>query len=272
VQEQRLNSYKKKAIEQAIDQATGEWIITTDADCIVPKDWVKTFAAFISEKNALLVAAPVKFINTGSFVSIFQCLDFMTLQGITAASVNNNFHSMCNGANLAYNKDAFKEVDGFAGIDNIASGDDMLLMHKIYKKYPDQVKFLLSQQVITETKPMPDWKSFFNQRIRWASKADKYDDKRILAVLIGVYLFNLSLLLLPVLSIWYPSALYYWLILLIIKTIVELRLIVPVARFFGETRLLWWFPIMQPAHIVYTIIAGWLGKFGKYKWKGRVVK
>ena len=40
---------------------------------------------------------------------------------------------MCNGANLAYERKAFYEVNGFTGIDHIASGDDMLLMHKIWK-------------------------------------------------------------------------------------------------------------------------------------------
>jgi cellulose synthase/poly-beta-1,6-N-acetylglucosamine synthase-like glycosyltransferase len=272
LQGEQLNSYKKKAIELAIKQAKGDWILTTDADCFVPPNWIKTFAAFIELKQAVFVAAPVKFINTGSFVSIFQCLDFMSLQGITAASVNNNVHSMCNGANLAYDKKVFFEVDGFAGIDNIASGDDMLLMHKIYLQHPEKVKFLLSHDVISETLPMPDWKSFFNQRIRWASKADKYDDKRIFAVLACIYFFNLSFLLLPFAALWYEQAWLLWLILFIGKTFFEMRFLFPVAKFYNETKLLWWFPVMQPFHIVYTIIAGWLGKFGTYKWKGRQVK
>ncbi len=267
-----LNSYKKKAIEYAIEQSAGDWIVTTDADCKVPLNWLNSFNAFIHTRNSVLVAAPVKFTNVGSFVSVFQCLDFMTLQGITAASVHHNFHSMCNGANLAYNKRAFNEVGGFAGIDNIASGDDMLLMHKIFKKFPARVNFILSVEAVVETLPMPTWKAFFNQRIRWASKADKYDDKRILWVLVFVYLFNLSFIVVPVLSIWYSPVLLIWLAMLGAKTLIELRFIYPVALFFKQQQLLWWFPLMQPFHILYTIIAGWLGKFGKYTWKGRTVK
>ena len=118
----------------------------------------------------------------------------MTLQGITGASVYKKFHSMCNGANLAYEKKVFLEVDGFTGIDNIASGDDMLLMHKIYNKYPGKVMFLKSANAIVRTKPMETLKEFFNQRIRWASKADKYTDKKIITVLMIVYLFNLYVL------------------------------------------------------------------------------
>jgi cellulose synthase/poly-beta-1,6-N-acetylglucosamine synthase-like glycosyltransferase len=192
LQGRQFNSYKKKAIEYAVEQASGNWIVTTDADCIVPPYWLHSLNTFIHTRSLVLVAAPVKFTNTGSFISVFQCLDFMTLQGITAASVHHNFHSMCNGANLAYNKKVFNDVLGFAGIDNIASGDDMLLMHKVYKKYPGQVGFLLSAATVVETLPMPNWKAFLNQRIRWASKANKYDDKRIFWVLVLVYLFNLG--------------------------------------------------------------------------------
>jgi hypothetical protein len=145
-------------------------------------------------------------------------------------------------------------------------------MHKIYLQHPDKVKFLLSTDVITQTLPMPDWRSFFNQRIRWASKADKYDDKRIFAVLACIYFFNLSFLLLPFAALWYEQVWLLWLILFIGKTFFEMRFLFPVAKFYNETKLLWWFPVMQPFHILYTIIAGWLGKFGTYKWKGRQVK
>lgn len=270
--EKQLNSYKKKALELAIQEAKGSWIVTTDADCIVTKEWLFNLSNFIQQNNSVFVAAPVKFINTGSFVSIFQCLDFISLQGITAASVYAGFHTMCNGANLAYNKQIFYEVDGFKGIDNIASGDDMLLMHKIYTRHKKQVHYLFSQQAIVETLPMETWKKFINQRIRWASKADKFEDKRIMFVLIFVYLFNLSFLLLPIFAIWINKIFLYWLIMIIAKTIIDFRFMVPVARFFKEEKLLPWFSVMQPFHIVYTIVAGCLGKFGKYSWKGRTVR
>ncbi len=282
----QINSYKKKAIEIAIQQSTGNLMVTTDADCIIPPNWLQTIAAFYEEKKPEFIVMPVSINCSNRFIEIFQALDFMTLQGITGASVHKKFHSMCNGANLAYTKKAFNEVNGFTGIDTIASGDDMLLMHKIYKQNPAAVLFLKSKEVIVQTQPVKNLKEFFNQRIRWASKADKYDDKRIFGVLLMVYLFNLLLLLLPVIALFkniyfnfqlYPltlvfTLLEFWLFILLIKTITELFFLIPVAKFFNKQRLLWLFPIMQPIHILYTLIAGWLGKFGSYKWKGRSVK
>jgi cellulose synthase/poly-beta-1,6-N-acetylglucosamine synthase-like glycosyltransferase len=281
-----INAYKKKAIEIAIQQSTGELIVTTDADCIVPPNWLQTIAAFYEEKKPSFIVMPVAINCSNRFIEMFQAVDFMTLQGITGASVHKKFHSMCNGANLAYTKKAFNEVNGFAGIDNIASGDDMLLMHKIYRQHPEGVLFLRSKEVIVQTQPVKNIKEFFNQRIRWASKADKYDDKRIFAVLLLVYLVNCLLLLLPVVALFnniqfaitlYPVALVFsllelWFVLFVIKTVTELLFLYPVATFFNKQSLLWWFPVMQPFHIVYTVIAGWLGKFGSYKWKDRNVK
>ena len=267
-----LNSYKKKAIEIAVQHASGELIITTDADCIAPPNWLKTIDVFYQQTGAVLIVMPVKFNQHNTFISIFQSLDFMTLQGITGASVYKKMHSMCNGANLAYTKKAFEEVGGFAGIDGIASGDDMLLMHKIFSRYPDKVCYLKSRDVIVQTQPAASLKDFINQRIRWASKADKYDDKRIFAVLLLVYLFNVWLLALAIASFFYSPLLSTILILLIAKTVVELFFLFPVADFFSSKLLLFYFPFAQPFHICYTVVAGWLGKFGTYQWKGRQVK
>ena len=185
-----LNSYKKKAIEIAITKAKGDLIVTTDADCITPPTWLQTIDSFYQKYNPAFIAMPVAYHHENNFLKIFQSLDFMTLQGITGASVYKKFLNMCNGANLAYEKKAFAEVNGFKNIDSIASGDDMMLMQKIYEQYPQRVLFLKSTNAIVQTHPMETLKDFLNQRIRWASKSDKYADKKIIGVLLVVYLLN----------------------------------------------------------------------------------
>jgi cellulose synthase/poly-beta-1,6-N-acetylglucosamine synthase-like glycosyltransferase len=278
-QDQILNSYKKKSIETAIQFAKGELIVTTDADCVAPEKWLETLASFYEEKSPVFVALPVAFKNAlkqesflKKFFINFQSLDFMMLQGITGASVYKKFHSMCNGANLSYQKKAFFEVNGFEGIDAIASGDDMLLMHKIQTRYPEKIMFLKSEDVIVETAPAATFKDFIHQRIRWASKADQYTDKKITAVLLLVYFLNAWIFILAVSSFFSVKAFYYFLISIAIKTTVEILFLYPVSKFFGKQKLLWWFLPAQPFHILYTIVAGFLGKFGSYQWKERKVK
>jgi len=210
--------------------------------------------------------------NESNLLQTFQALDFLVLQGITAASVQKRFHNMCNGANLAYEKKAFFEANGFTGIDHIASGDDMLLMQKIAQRFPGKVSYLLSKDVIVTTQPAKTWKEFFSQRIRWASKATDYNEIKIFSTLFLVYFFNCALLALFISGFWLH---FLWLGLigiLILKTIIELTFIYPVAKFYNKQNLLQWFPFFQPMHIVYTVVAGWLGVFGSFEWKGRRVK
>lgn len=274
-----LNSYKKKSIETALKFAKGTLVVTTDADCVAPKKWIETLVNFYKEKNALFVALLVSFQNPlpedsffKRFFKIFQSIDFMTLQGITGASVHKKFLSMCNGANLAYEKKAFFDVNGFEGIDQIASGDDMLLMHKIQNQFPGKIFFLKSRDIIVETKPAETLKEFMNQRIRWASKTNQYTDKKIISVLLLVYLLNAWVFILAIASFFFIKVFYLFIISLLIKIIIELIFLYSVARFFDKQKLLWWFIPAQPFHILYTLIAGWLGTFGSYQWKGRKVR
>ena len=278
IDKKSLNSYKKKSIETALKIAKGDLIVTTDADCIVQTKWLETIADFYIERQHVFIAMPVSYSipKNGSFSKrffyFFQALDFMTLQGITGASVSKGFHNMCNGANLAYEKKAFYAVNGFEGIDEIASGDDMLLMDKIQKTFPGKIGYIKSEDVIVMTNPAETVSEFLNQRIRWASKADRYTDKKITAVLLLVYLLNAWLLTLAIASFFSMNALYWLLAGVVVKIIFELFFLFPVSQFFKNEKLLWWFIPAQPFHIVYTIVAGWLGKFGSYRWKGRKVK
>lgn len=272
LQADAINSYKKKAIATGIAGATGTWIITTDADCIPPDNWLTTLMAFRKQKEAIFIAAPV-LINPGwPLVRLFQSLDFMVLQGITGAAVAKGIHSMCNGANMGYSQEVYEAVGGFEGIDHIASGDDMLLMHKIWRADKSHVYYLKAKDAIVSTAPVAGWRAFFQQRIRWASKAPYYTDKRIFAALLLVYLFNLSFLLLFAYGFWDYRC---WIALLagwVAKTVAELPLFTSISLFFlNKSRPLTFF-LLQPLHIAYVIISGLLGQRGGYEWKGRKVK
>ena len=260
-------AYKKKAIEIAVAQAKGDWILTTDADCIVPPRWLLLYNAYIHQHQPCFVAAPVMFIKTAGILNQFQVLDFLALQGITAAAVGAGKHSMSNGANLGFEKAAFIAVGGYQGVDHIASGDDMFLMHKMKQTLHKPVGYLFHPDVIVLTAAMDTWKGFIMQRIRWASKARYYDDHSITMVLTLVYFFNLSFICLALMGSW--STL---LIALAFKTFFELFFLDPVAKFFQLQPELKYFVFYQPIHIVYNIAAGLFGQLKTYSWKGRKVK
>ncbi len=178
---------------------------------------------------------------------------------------------MCNGANLAYTRKAYDAVGGFLEINHIASGDDMLLMKKIQSKYPDKIHYLKDPAAIVSTVPAENIKAFLNQRIRWASKISHYKHPATFMTLALVYLVNGFLLLLFADCFFYGH--WRWLLLLVaFKTISEYFFVSKVAGFFQQQSLMKYFPLCQPFHILYTVIAGGFGSFGKYEWKNRKVK
>ncbi len=265
-------AYKKKAIATGIAHSTGKLIITTDADCTGPSKWLAHIAAKYEQEEPVLIVAPVDFTNDASLVQVFQSLDFMSMQGITAASHYMKMGNMSNGANLAFSREAYLQVDGYNGIDHLASGDDYLLMMKLQKEFPSRIGYLKSKAAIVSTPPQPDWLGFYRQRIRWASKSGKYDDQKMTIVLSFVYIFNLAMFVLAIGCIFNKGYLPVLGVCIGTKIVAELIYLYPVARFFNKRRQLWVFPLLQPLHILYIVLVGFAGFTGTYQWKGRTVK
>jgi cellulose synthase/poly-beta-1,6-N-acetylglucosamine synthase-like glycosyltransferase len=270
--QEKVNSYKKIAISTAIHTCRGEYIVTTDGDCEVSPDWLLIFNRCIQQKKPAIIAAPVSIKSHHTLLQKFETIDFMMLQAITAAAVHSGAHSMANGANLCYRKSAFEEVGGFSQIDDIASGDDMLLLQKISAKYPGDILYCHSAEALVTTAGTSSFRAFINQRIRWASKGKYYKSVAFKLILLIVYIFNLSLLCIFIAGFWDFTYMGFFLTAISVKALIECLLLIPAARFYNKKRLLSYFLLLQPMHILYIVIAGTLGNFGKYHWKGRKVR
>lgn len=268
----KVNAYKKAALGAGIATARGELIVTTDADCIAQPLWLKHLAACYEQDKPVMIVAPVIYSCDGRLVQLFQLIDFMSMQGITAAAQRLRLGNMSNGANLAFSRKAYEEVGGYKGTDHLATGDDYLLMVKMNERHPGKIAYLKSEEAIITTAPQATWGGFLRQRIRWASKSGKYKDATLTGILMLVYLFNSSLFALAIAGFFQP-VLFRWLAgIILLKIIAELVFLVPVARFFGRSTVLPYHPLLQPLHIVYIVMAGFLGFVGGYEWKGRRVR
>jgi cellulose synthase/poly-beta-1,6-N-acetylglucosamine synthase-like glycosyltransferase len=273
LQENRaLNSYKKKAIQTAIGQAKGSLIITTDADCRMGIYWLKTIVAFYEEKRYKMISSPVAYDEEKSFFEKAQSLEFLYLIGLGASTIGNNKPSTCNGANLAYEREAFYEVGGFQGIDDLASGDDELLLHKIAARYENQIGFLRNTDAIVYTHAKPNLNEFLQQRKRWASKSTRYKNKSIIVLGVFIWFFNLSILLNLLAGIFFIGFLQIAVVQLVLKIAIELVFLMDVTKFARRRSLLVWLPVLNVLHVLYIIYIGVAGNSGKYNWKGRMVK
>lgn len=266
-----LNSYKKKAISEAMSLATGELIITTDADCRMGANWLSTIVNYYEQNNLNLISSPVVYFEEKSLFERLQTLEFLYLIGFGAAGISNNMPSTCNGANLAYKKSVFLSLDGFKGIDDLASGDDELFLHKVAHAYPGSIGFCKSADVIVYTHAKPTLKEFLQQRKRWASKSVKYKDKKIMFLAIAIWFFNVSLAVNLIAGLFYPILLKLVFIQFMIKFVAEVFYLEPLTGFAKRNNLLYYLSFLTFFHVAYFIYIGLAGNSGKYQWKGRTV-
>jgi cellulose synthase/poly-beta-1,6-N-acetylglucosamine synthase-like glycosyltransferase len=271
-EDKALNSYKKKAIQTAIGQASGKLIITSDADCRMGPKWLSTIVSFYEDNDYKMISSPVAYDEEQSFFERSQSLEFLYLIGLGASTIGNGKPSTCNGANLAYEKQAFYEVGGFQGIDDLASGDDELLLHKIAARYDGQIGFLKSRAAIVYTHAKPNLTEFLQQRKRWASKSTRYKNKSIIVLGVFIWLFNLSLLLNLITGVFIDGFFSIFIIQLLLKIIVEAIFLFGVTSFAKRRGLLVLLPLLNVFHVLYIIYIGIAGNSGKYNWKGRMVK
>lgn len=261
---------KKEAIELGIKNSTGEVIVTTDGDCRVGPEWLQQISFAFKKYNVLMISGPVRFRNTGTILNMGLMMEFAALQGTGASSLFFNKPSMCNGANLAYLKSVFKEVNGYEGNREIPSGDDEFLMHRISKKYPGRIHYLKSKAAVVETEPSSDLHEWYNQRLRWASKWPGYEisSPRIIAIIILIT--NLNMILGLILWQTEVMAAVIFLTAFGIKAIVDFGFIYTVNRFLERKSNILIQIIVEIIYPFYVLFFGILGLFGNYTWKGRI--
>lgn len=264
------NSPKKDAITTAIPFVKNDWIITTDADCVVPENWLLTLDNYIQTHEVAMIAGAVTYECNNSFLHHFQQLDLASLQGATISSFGIGKGFMCNGANLAYTKSLFKALNGFEGNNNIASGDDVFLLQKAIQSQSfgtEKVHYLKSENTIVSTKPLGNWKSLFHQRVRWASKTGSYQSN--FGKLLGLIVFagNISLWFV-IYGLWFGKENFFLLcFLLLTKLSVDFVLIHKTNQFLKTKTHS--FLISSLLYPFFSVIVALYAVFGKYEWKGR---
>ena len=264
----KSNSPKKDAISTAINQVQNDWIITTDADCFVHQDWLKTLDNYIQNYNPEMIVGAVSYLADESFLQQFQQMDLMSLQGATIGSFGIRKPFMCNGANFGYTKKLFQEMNGFEGNSGIASGDDVFLLQKANKRFPEKVHYLKSDANIVLTKPLDNFKSLFYQRVRWASKTASYESNfgKILALV--VFAGNLAIVISFFLTLFSLFSFWNWYLLFAIKIFIDFTILYQTGKFL-KPKSVKFFLISNLFYPFFSVSVAVFSLFGKYEWKGR---
>lgn len=203
---------------------------------------------------------------------MMQSLEFLTLIASAAGAIGINKPFMCNGANIAFRKNAFESSNGFEN-DHFTSGDDVFLLERVIKLFGRKsIRFVKLKTAIIESESMPNLSSFLKQRIRWAGKSVGYKNPTAINTSFVVFFNAFSIILSFVLGLFNPF--FFWLTLFFIgfKILIDLPICIMITRFMNRGQLLSIFILLQifyPLYICFVAIASLLIK---PKWKGRTIK
>ncbi|MES2411344.1 MAG: glycosyltransferase [Bacteroidota bacterium] len=262
------NSPKKDAIGRAMPIAKHDWIVTTDADCIVNKNWLQTLDNYIQTNNPEMIVGTVMYKAKNNWFHHFQQLDLMGLQGVTIGSFGIGKPFMCNGANFAYTKKFFKEIGGFGGISDKASGDDVFLLQKAVNANKEKVHYLKNNNAIVKTKPENDLFKLFMQRVRWAGKSTGYKSSYAKFLAVITLLMNLSLVVGCWLSVVGKLDWIVLLVVFLVKYSVDFILLYKSNSYLRKGK----FFVPVASSVIYPFFSSLVGiysLFGSFTWKGR---
>ncbi|MFY0592746.1 glycosyltransferase [Roseivirga sp.] len=259
---------KKEAIHLGISSSRYDLIITTDADCEMNAEWLRTMACPFKESDLQMLAGPIG-LKGDSFWQRMQSMESSALIGIGGVMISNGKPTMANGANLAYRKRAYHKVNGFEGISETPSGDDELLMNKVLAIYPKGIQFCKLEKALVQTAAQPSWPLFKQQRLRWASKW-KYG-KRGATILIALFVLMIQLIQIGLIGMLYFNNNYMKLAigLLGLRLLIELIFLWSVRRSLGQKTYVLPAIFSYLLYPFYAIYIGVAANFGKFEWKGR---
>ena len=264
---------KKAALALGIAESDAELILTTDADCRVPRTWVAAMAgAFATDVGAVVGFSQIG--RAGSLKGVlarWEALDFLHLMTAAAGSCSLGHPMAATGQSFGFRRAAYDGVGGYASILHRVSGDDVLLLQLIRRAGRWRVAFCDDPGSRVVHPPSSGLGGFVSQRLRWASNAPCQArlDPAFFACILGTFGLSLGLTVSPllwaadVLSPAYAGGLW------LAKAGAEFGLALIGAMRFGRRDLLRVFPLWVLLHPVYTAVVGVLGSLGLFRWKGR---
>jgi biofilm PGA synthesis N-glycosyltransferase PgaC len=256
---------KKQALKTGISFAKGDLILTTDADCRINIKWISTIASFYEATNADMIICPVRIEESSGFFGRFQQLEFLSLQGITAGTAISNNATMCNGANLAFTREAYyKNIDNLRF--DIPTGDDVFFLHSLKKQPESKMLWIESNDAIVITSGSSSFREYLNQRKRWMSKGSAYTDRT--SILLGIVTFITILLQLSILIAALLNQIFIAVLLLIFvfKGIPDYLILRNTTKRYNCSNLMNWFlpaQIIYPFYVTIVVISFGIEKFRK---------
>lgn len=244
---------KKRAVTNGVNAATGELLITTDADCRMGKSWLSTIASFYCKYKPDMIICPVILQQGTGLFGKFQELEFLSLQGVTTGSAAGGTSTMCNGANLAFSRETFFRHSGNLHYE-IRSGDDVFFLHSLKNEKGSRIFWLEARDAIVTTSQANTPAMLIKQRRRWISKGKAFSDRFTILLAIVTFVTILAQISSLFAGIFYPEFLLMFLVIFTLKSVPDFLILNNTAGRYGRKNLLKWFLPSQVVYPFYVLV------------------
>jgi 1,2-diacylglycerol 3-beta-glucosyltransferase len=156
---------KPRALQTGYDAAKGEYIMMTDADCIVNPNWIKTTASIMKNHDLDLMPS-FTLISGNRWFDKIQSVEWIYLHTMASAGVGNNSPLGCYGNNLSINHNTYKEIGGYPKI-KFSVTEDLALEQAVFNN-DGKVHYRCDKNTTVTTLPVENFSEYLKQKKRWA--------------------------------------------------------------------------------------------------------
>ncbi|MHB9055750.1 MAG: glycosyltransferase [Paludibacteraceae bacterium] len=264
-------STKKLGLTLGIKAAKNDLIIFTDADCMPEgKNWLAMMVRNFTP-SAEFVLGYGGYLPKKGFLNKLIKYDtlFIAIKYLGMAVAHRPFMGV--GRNLAYRKETFFKMKGFATTLNLLSGDNDLMVNR--GGTGENTAIEVSPESVTWTEPKTSFRSWFIQKESHLSISERYNNESKRRLFIEVFsrgIFYLAAILLIVFSVLN----FNWILLgiavlfLLIRFVLQMYVINKSAKTLGEQKFyltILCFDIVLPLISLFILVFGKKKKNGKRK-------
>lgn len=254
---------KKVAIRRGINESSGQWVLSMDADVSFKNDYFSTLSNL---EEADMYVLPAVMVAKRWHEHLYE-VDLILVNAANCGLAGWKRPIMASGANLLYRRAAFDQFDQFERHAHMPSGDDIYLLRDFRENAAD-VRLMTDPNLAIQTETPQSFSEFIHQRLRWLAKTGDVKDhlSTSLAIIQAVLTFSfVGLLVAEGIENEWGS---FWLIFGM-KTGIDMLLFFPYFRRIQRLSSWLFIPLYEFLFPFYTLLILSMMYWFKPKWKGR---
>lgn len=159
---------KTRPLAQGLDRATGEVILMTDADCVIPRGWIRSMTKYFAPGVGMVCGTtlPSSGGRGDKLLTKLETLDWLFLLGSSAGLSGNGEPQALIGNNYSVRRETYQEIGTFRALP-FTDIDDLVLLQAVKNSRHWSVVCPADAGVLIQTKPLESIGELTRQRRRW---------------------------------------------------------------------------------------------------------